>query len=286
MSDDGDLTGLNPDGFAGYADYWIVKLNSSAVIEWQTVVGGSGKDEAKGIIQTPDGNYIVAGETVSTDGDISTSFGERDWWVVKLNATGVLQWEKSLGGSARDEVSGIEANAGGSTFFVVGTTQSTDGNVTDNHGNKDVWLVKLDDSGNTLANQCFGGTENEIGFFAVECTDGGIIITGRTNSDSNGDILNDTQGEDLWAFKLGGNAAGIADNSTLSMLSAYPNPVVDVLHFSEPLKNIRVYAVNGQLLTEASDSAEVDFTDLSPGTYLVKAVNEGGETTVRKIIKK
>lgn len=78
LSDDGDLAGLNPDGFMGYADYWVAKLDGNATIEWQTVIGGSKNDKARGILQTPDGGYVIAGTTESDNGDITECFGECD----------------------------------------------------------------------------------------------------------------------------------------------------------------------------------------------------------------
>lgn len=283
LSNDGDIGTLNPDGFMGYADFWIAKLNSNAEIEWQSVIGGSGKDEAKCIIQTNDGGYVVAGETESANGDISESFGKRDWWVVKLNAEGAMEWEKSLGGSQRDEVRSIVASSDGSGFFMVGTTESADNDVTDNHGGKDIWLVKLDYSGNIILNKCFGGTSSEKGFSIIQSTDNQIVIAGQAHS-KDGDIVDDPQGDDVWVFKLDGISTGIEDHLNLQ-ISFYPNPVADVLFFSEHLETIEIYSISGHKLIQSSESSQIKVNSLSSGTYLLKAETVDGKILTQKIMK-
>lgn len=94
-----------------------------------------------------------------------------------------------------------------------------------------MWYVKMDYSGSIITNQCFGGTGNDVGFFAIESTDRGIILTGRTNTNDNGDVIGDTQGEDLWVFKLGRNKTGIEETNNI-LFSIYPNPADEYLYFS------------------------------------------------------
>ena len=105
---------------------------------WQKCLGGTGNDAANAVQQTADGGYIVAGSTASTDGDVTGSHGGYgdsafDVWVVKLNATGGLVWQKCLGGSDRDGANAVQQTADGG-YIVAGITVSTDGDVTGNHG--------------------------------------------------------------------------------------------------------------------------------------------------------
>ena len=87
-SDDGDVIGNH-----GGEDMWIVKLNSTGEIDWQKCLGGSYYDYANSIKQTTDGGYIVAGKTVSDDGDIIDNHGYGDMWIVKLSSTGEINWQ-------------------------------------------------------------------------------------------------------------------------------------------------------------------------------------------------
>lgn len=98
-SANGDVIGNH-----GQFDYWILKLNASGSIQWQKSLGGSLGDGANSIQQTQDGGYILAGYSSSSDGDVTGNHGSTDYWVVKLNSLGNIQWQKSLGGSSVDEV--------------------------------------------------------------------------------------------------------------------------------------------------------------------------------------
>lgn len=71
-------------------------------IQWSKCIGGSGYEGIPSIQQTSDGGYILASSTVSTDGDVTGNHGEMDAWVVKLDASGKLVWNKGLGGTNRD----------------------------------------------------------------------------------------------------------------------------------------------------------------------------------------
>lgn len=284
LSDDGDLAGLNPGGWMEKAKYWVVKMDGNAAIEWQSVLGGTDEDMALSIIQSPVGGYVVAGMSKSANGDVSENSGKQDWWIVNIDDTGAIVWKKSLGGSEKDEIRSMEALSDGSGFVIVGTTESIDGDVTTNHGGKDIWLVKMDYLGNIISNQCYGGDGNEIGFSGIEAPDGAIVITGRTNSDDNGDIIGDTQGEDLWAFKIGGTT-GIEDLSKV-LFSVYPNPVTDVVNFSEQMRTVMINSISGQKLISVSDAHQINVSSLSSGTYLLQAENENGEVGIQKLSKK
>jgi len=91
-SNDGDVTGNH-----GQSDYWIVKLSPNGNLVWQKSFGGSNEDYASSIINTIDGGFLVAGSTASNDGDVISNNGSYDIWLVKLNANGNLQWQKTIG---------------------------------------------------------------------------------------------------------------------------------------------------------------------------------------------
>ncbi|MDR3271999.1 MAG: hypothetical protein LBT29_00750 [Flavobacteriaceae bacterium] len=118
-------------------------------IEWQKCFGGSSGDDVSSVQQTSDGGYIVAGNTESNDGDVSDNHGNYDAWIVKLDASGNLLWQKCLGGSGEDIAFSIQQTSDGG-YIAAGYTDSNDGDVSGNHGNRDGWVVKLDASGNLL----------------------------------------------------------------------------------------------------------------------------------------
>lgn len=111
-------------------------------IAWQKCLGGSSPDVANDVEKTADRGYIVAGETYSNDGNVSGNHGGEDFWVVKLDSIGNIEWQKAQGGSSFDGGYSVRPTADGG-YIVAGITNSNDGNVSGNHGNGDVWVVKL-----------------------------------------------------------------------------------------------------------------------------------------------
>jgi hypothetical protein len=76
-------------GWQGLQDIWVVKADSLGSFEWGKAIGGTQNDRAESIEQTPDGGFILAGGTVSNDGDVSVNLGSMDGWVVKLSPSGL-----------------------------------------------------------------------------------------------------------------------------------------------------------------------------------------------------
>lgn len=105
---------------------------------------------------TTDGGFILAGHTLSNDGDVSGNHGDEDYWVVKLDGLGALQWQVALGGSDEDKASGVVQTTDGG-YLICGNTKSDDGDVTGFHGGDDVWVVKLSAAGSLLWQKTFGG---------------------------------------------------------------------------------------------------------------------------------
>ena len=200
-SHDGDVTGNHGDD-----DFWVVKLDVDGNIVWQKTLGGSGQDEAYSIQPTPDGGYVVAGYAMSNDGDVTGNHGEIDLWVVKLDAGGNMVWQKTLGGSSQDNAYSIQATLDGG-YVTAGWTASNDGDVTGNHGDMDLWVVKLDAGGNMVWQKTLGGGNWDEAHSIKQTLDGGYAVAGFATS-SDGDVIgsNGISG-DFWVVKLdaGGN---------------------------------------------------------------------------------
>src|SRR5687767_8287213 len=131
------------------------------VFDWQQSLGGTSYDAATKILLAEDGGFVLAGTTNSNNGTVSGNHGLSDTWVVKLDASGTVQWQKCLGGNKVDAaVSAVELPGG--TIVVLSTTNSNNGNVTNNHGGNtntsDVWLAALNSSGTLIWQKTYGGT--------------------------------------------------------------------------------------------------------------------------------
>lgn len=112
-------------------EYWIVKLSSVGSIQWQKSFGGSHYDVARSVQQTTDGGYIIAGESHSSDGDVfGYHFGTYDFWLVKLDAIGNIQWSKCFGGEGGgygDEHAYTVQQTSDGGYIVAGDGRSNDG---------------------------------------------------------------------------------------------------------------------------------------------------------------
>lgn len=171
---------------------------------WKKTLGGSGKDQSNAIIPTADGGYMMAGYTDSNDGEVTSSHGGGDAWIVKLSSSGGITWQKTLGGTGYDRAYSVVAAPDGGYAFA-GQTTSTDGDVTGLHGAQpDMWVVKLDNSGNILWQKTLGGTRDDIAYSLVATPDGGYAVVGRTLS-SDGDATGSHGDADVLVVKLNGN---------------------------------------------------------------------------------
>ena len=194
-SNDGDVSGNH-----GKSDYWIVKLTSTGELDWQKSLGGSDRDESYSIEQTNDGGYIIAGCSESNDGDVSGNHGDYDYWIVKLTSTGEIDWQKSLGGSDLERAHSIQQTTDGG-YIIAGYTWSNDGDVSGYHGTRDFWIVKLTSTGKLDWQRSLGGYQNELAYYIQQTNDGGYIIAGESNS-GNGDVTDTYGGSDYWIVKL------------------------------------------------------------------------------------
>lgn len=198
-SNDGDVTGGH-----GGQDVWVVKLDrSSGNIVWQKTFGGSADDVANSIVETTDGGFLVAGYANSNDGDIpGNNHGGSDVWIIKLNSSGTMEWQKLYGGTAGESASAITINSTVDGSFLIGaTTSSTNGDVTGNHGGNDCWLFKINGVGDLLWQKTYGGSQNDNCNAIVKTPDGGCILSGGSAS-NDGDVSGNNRYADAWVVKI------------------------------------------------------------------------------------
>lgn len=172
-------------------------------IEWAVCLGGASDDRATCIRQTNDGGYIVAGSSHSSDQFVTNNHGDYDYWIVKLDSNGTVQWEQSYGGTGDDEAQCIQQTTDGG-YIVGGVSSSNDGDVQNNHGGTDCWILRLDSNGKIIWSKAYGGTNRE-GTVTIEQTrDGGFVFAASTTS-TDGDVQarNGNSGNtDYWVVKL------------------------------------------------------------------------------------
>jgi uncharacterized delta-60 repeat protein len=154
---------------AGNSDIWILKLASDGTIEWQKTYGGYASDGASSIQQTVDGGYVVAGQSISFGTGIS------DIWVLKLASDGTVEWQKTYGGSQKDEAYSVQQTSDGG-YVVAGQTDSFGA------GNADIWILKLVSDGTIEWQKTYGGYASDTASSIQQTIDGGYIVAGITET--------------------------------------------------------------------------------------------------------
>lgn len=179
-----NISGEKTENSRGGKDYWVLKFDSSGNIEWQKTIGGDQDDTLNDLKQTQDGGYILAGSSVSGISGEKTepSRGNMDYWVLKLSATGNIEWQKTFGGDAVDIALDIVQIPDGS-YILAGNSQSgiSGDRTINNSGNQDIWTLKLDSNGNIEWQKAFSFVDI---FYCqgIDYTDDGGYIIGSSDS--------------------------------------------------------------------------------------------------------
>ena len=204
-STDGDLDGKT----MPVNDYWLLKLDAEGNLKWSKTYGGSKDDRGQSLVQTKDGGYALTGYAMSDDGDGSNNEGFHDNWILKLDATGNIEWEKSFGFSGHDHSYDILQTEDEGLFFTGFldiTSARADGNTEKGssltrHGVGEFWGTKIDLKGNLQWRGYYGGTNNDRAHAVVQSDDGGFVMSGFTESDDF-DINNSRGSYDFWVVKV------------------------------------------------------------------------------------
>lgn len=167
-----------------YSDFYIAKTDSFGDIQWTKVYGRKYSDGLSKVLQTSDGGYIVIGNTNVNE---TTNV---DVYIAKLDASGNVVWENTYGGQYDDKASSIVKTSDG--YIIVGTTLSY------NIGNSDIYVLKVDDSGNEIWHKNFGDSQGDNGSRIIQTKDGNYAIIGATAGFG-------AQGFDFYLMKIDGD---------------------------------------------------------------------------------
>jgi len=222
------VSGDKTEGCQGSADYWLVKTDSAGTIQWQNTIGGSYEEYIYSVQQTADGGYIIGGPSGSDiSGDkTENGYGGEDYWIVKTDANGNIQWQKTIGGNDWDILKVIQQTSDGGYIQGGFSNSDSSGLKTENNigggGNVDYWIIKTDQTGNIQWQNTLGGYSDDKLQSIEQTTDGGYILGGRSNSPSSGDkaensiggndywiIKTDSLGNKLWENTIGGSSVDI-----------------------------------------------------------------------------
>lgn len=203
---DSGISGDKTENSNGNYDYWIVKTDSSGNIIWQNTIGGIAREYLKTIEHTTDGGYILGGVSVSgisgdkTEGNI----GLEDYWIVKIDSIGNIQWQNTIGGNNEEELYSIGQTADGGYIIAGASRSGISGDKTESsNGNFDYWIVKTDSLGVIEWQQTIGGSDFDYLYSVKQTSDGGYILGGSSFSNISGDKTENSNGVfDFWVIKI------------------------------------------------------------------------------------
>jgi hypothetical protein len=282
----------------GNYDYWVLKLNPNGDILWQKSIGGTGDDTPEQLIFLHEEEMLIVGESNSEiSGDKSeNSFGESDYWIVRLSGNGELISDKTIGGAERDVV---YVAGRGEPFGIVLAGTSLSGisglKTEQSRGNWDYWIVGVDDNMNILWQKTIGGSDVDF-LYGMTLTDDGIVLAGCSDSPNSGEKtepnLNDPEYSmgDYWLVKLISDEVVGTENAPNSKFYIGPNPFEQGLtvrssHTSEPL-SIRITDIVGNEVYRVSAVSEhqIQSNDWPSGVYLFQ-ITGVGTSEVMKVVR-
>jgi len=244
-------------------DYYIVKIDNNGTIEWQKTYGGSSRDDFTCMQQTSDGGYFLGGTSTSEVSGNKTvpNYGSTDYWVIKIDNNGTIEWQKTYGGSGNDRLTVLlEIKSGGYLFGGWSDSHTYVGNKTvDTKGKIDYWLLRAGFTGEIIWQKSIGGDRDDELNDIQETSDGGYILGGSSNSDISGDKTeSNIRYYDFWVVKLKADSPlEIVKKYSINYFKLnqnHPNPFNPTTTVSYSLDkdsdvSIAIYDLSGKLIT-------------------------------------
>ena len=189
----------------GLRDFWIIKTDASGVKMWDKVIGGSNDDIFFDAVTVSGGTLLFGNSNSPISGDKATSFkgGISDYWLVKIDNSGNILWDKTYGGLGDEQAKSIKVLADGSIIMMGSSNSGISGDKTEaSKGGADYWIVKTDANGNKIWDKTFGSTSSDNAGDIIVNTDGSYVLGGYTNGGVGADKTQSSQGNtDFWVVK-------------------------------------------------------------------------------------
>ena len=208
-----DLRGVKGDN----KDIWLIKFDPSGQKIWDKTLGSSKLDAIRDVQELSDGSFLV-GCSSKGDADFdktAPNYGDNDYWLIKIDKNGQKIWDKTYGGTSDDYLLTIEQNKTGYIMLAGQSLSLPSGTKKDSlKGNIDFWLVYINEKGDIIWDQNFGGGFNDATFDMVKFQDGAYLVCGASNSDKSGDKSENARGKltfndgtslntnDMWVVKI------------------------------------------------------------------------------------
>ncbi len=261
----------------------MVKLNEYGDIEWQNTIGGDDEEYLHTIQQTNDGGYILGGSSLSgISGDKTEPSCGWDYWVVKLDSNGLINWQKTISYSGTGFCSDGSIKETSDGHYILGGYRWA--NNSNDSWSYDYWVLRLDNEGSYIWQKTIDGYGWEDFRTIEQTSDGGYILAGHSNSNIGGDKTENSNGSvDYWVIKLTPDVIGIHEYP-IQEIRIYPNPADKVLNIETSYDiEVKISNVLGKTVLSSKEK-QININNLPQGVYIVKIETDKG-TITKKVIK-
>ncbi|KQM30438.1 T9SS type A sorting domain-containing protein [Chryseobacterium sp. Leaf201] len=183
----------------GGSDLWLIRINEFGDELWQKTIGGSSDEEARAVIQATDLGFFVAGNVQNA----AKGYGSKDVIVIRLDKNGKEISQLILGGKGLDEVEKmVPTKDGGALLGIYSRSGAGGSKKTENYGEGDYWIIKLNKDGKVEWEKSFGGKGDDHPR-TLALTSTGFLIGGESRSERSGNkSVGLEEGTDLWLVLL------------------------------------------------------------------------------------
>jgi len=292
---DSPISSDKTESVIGQQDLWILRLDAAGNLLWQKTIGGLAEEQLACVVQTSDGGFVIGASSASdkyvaknSESNKNTIYkdadsrGNLDYWVIKLNKSGTLEWQKTMGGNYLDQLRSIAQTSDGN-YLVGGVSNSGLGFEKNqkNEGENDFWLMKLDPKGNLIWQQTYGGKGDDQLYTILQTSDKNYVVAGNTNGAT--PKGNSPQGSDFMLLKLDESGAVLWEK-------LYSNGTDDVLtnlvkNKDETLLLCGYSRGNSKKKTEGTESYKVIKIDNNGEELWRKNVDKKGKNVLNKAIE-
>lgn len=267
-------------GFGDY-DYWLLKIDSSTGKPiWQRPYGGTENDMGRIALVSPNGGYIMGGYSNSEDGDIDNNKGKDDFWLIKLDDKGLVEWKKNYGGNNTDLLRYMQST-NDKGYILIGESQSTNIENNPNKGKNDALVIKINESGEVQWQKMFGGNLFDRGVSVLANDYKTYLVSINSSSQK----IEGVQNQGAYIIKLKEEDLSTSEYNK-PVFKLYPNPSNGefVIHYPFNNDTVEIYSTAGQLVYKKENltGSQVEINLHYPaGVYFVKVNNARSKVVLR-----